>query len=877
MNACQAVRELLAAHALGALEASEGALVRDHLAACAGCRAAEAEATACLELVAAPAVAAPKAVWGRLQERIRHERSGDGPVRNLEPGAVIALSCSFCRDGLVRAQAVYCASCLAPHHPDCWDEYGRCSVMGCGETRIVRPADLPALEPGRRRRRRRRSRRVLPWLVVGVASAGAGAAAFTSAARPTAVSTGGAPAGPSPSRSLAAATQQRLDVVVEEARLDAVCRRLEAETGVSVHASSVIEDALVRDARWEGATLAEVVAGLRDRLGVEVRSDWDRGWVLLLPGGPAPLEPAGEQVAVDASRLHPAGGGEPVGLFAGGRHRLVPGGRRLAVVAGGEIRVLRGTQPEGQVSLPAPPTGLAWSPGGTRLAHLGSDGGELVLGVMDLAPELGQAHWTAPLPPALDHGAELAWLADDALVVYDRDRVVHVAAPAGGRLRPSLAREARAAADRLEALTPLPGAPGAALALLPGRVERWQVGAGGVRSGFQVACAADAPVQVAGDGALALLVGADAAVPFSLADVAQAGAPIERRGEAAWEVALAPDGRRVAWLDGGALSLRRLGPAARVPDEDGLQVTFDQRVEVGGGAPLRGLAWDAAGARLAFWSARAVYVLGAEALADGRATVDLDAPLATLADGAVAQVAWAGDDLVVRERRLRARRPVVRVERVAGPAPAPSEADPVARWFEEPPEEAPAAEGPAVVADADAEPGAGAAPTADPAGLHEPPAPIPSPSPAATPAPADAGADPEAAAPEPTVDLGHVRIGQRWVYAFDEHTREVWTVESVGVDEVVYSVQVFFDAKPLSEPSRQVWTPEREVVARVLGRPNVVERKRVRISGLTLPVVVATVGDTVTWRVEVGGRVTFPGAVRYLRGGDVVRQLVAVE
>ena len=57
------------------------------------------------------------------------------------PPLVIALSCSYCRGGLTRSAGVYCASCLAPHHPECFAEHGRCSVMGCAESRVVRPAE----------------------------------------------------------------------------------------------------------------------------------------------------------------------------------------------------------------------------------------------------------------------------------------------------------------------------------------------------------------------------------------------------------------------------------------------------------------------------------------------------------------------------------------------------------------------------------------------------------------------------------------------------------------------------------------------------------------------------------------------------------------
>ncbi len=51
----------------------------------------------------------------------------------------IALFCSFCHDSVARAEACYCASCLAPHHEECFRTHGRCSAMGCEETQTVRP------------------------------------------------------------------------------------------------------------------------------------------------------------------------------------------------------------------------------------------------------------------------------------------------------------------------------------------------------------------------------------------------------------------------------------------------------------------------------------------------------------------------------------------------------------------------------------------------------------------------------------------------------------------------------------------------------------------------------------------------------------------
>lgn len=39
--------------------------------------------------------------------------------------------CLVCRDPLT-ADRVECRSCRTPHHRDCWDYVGSCSIYGCG-------------------------------------------------------------------------------------------------------------------------------------------------------------------------------------------------------------------------------------------------------------------------------------------------------------------------------------------------------------------------------------------------------------------------------------------------------------------------------------------------------------------------------------------------------------------------------------------------------------------------------------------------------------------------------------------------------------------------------------------------------------------------
>ena len=46
--------------------------------------------------------------------------------------------CQICGDEIIR-EIVYCRSCKTPHHLDCWQYYGACSVYGCGQTKYVPP------------------------------------------------------------------------------------------------------------------------------------------------------------------------------------------------------------------------------------------------------------------------------------------------------------------------------------------------------------------------------------------------------------------------------------------------------------------------------------------------------------------------------------------------------------------------------------------------------------------------------------------------------------------------------------------------------------------------------------------------------------------
>ncbi|MBX3472561.1 MAG: iron chelate uptake ABC transporter family permease subunit [Planctomycetes bacterium] len=48
---------------------------------------------------------------------------------------------------MIRDEAAFCATCLAPHHADCFADHGHCAAPGCAERATVRAGVRP---PGRR-------------------------------------------------------------------------------------------------------------------------------------------------------------------------------------------------------------------------------------------------------------------------------------------------------------------------------------------------------------------------------------------------------------------------------------------------------------------------------------------------------------------------------------------------------------------------------------------------------------------------------------------------------------------------------------------------------------------------------------------------------
>jgi hypothetical protein len=106
-----------------------------HLEPCDDCQAVH-EAAKHARMLLLPDGLPSEAVWEGVQARI----ATDAARQDLR----VVLGCTFCHDRLRRAEAVYCATCLAPHHEDCFGEHGRCSTPGCGDTQVVRSQAGPA-------------------------------------------------------------------------------------------------------------------------------------------------------------------------------------------------------------------------------------------------------------------------------------------------------------------------------------------------------------------------------------------------------------------------------------------------------------------------------------------------------------------------------------------------------------------------------------------------------------------------------------------------------------------------------------------------------------------------------------------------------------
>lgn len=71
------------------------------------------------------------------QAMVSHSRGIDF-VEDVEAQLLDEVVCSVCGDEIEEG-LVYCRRCKTPHHRECWQYNGLCSVFGCGETRFDVP------------------------------------------------------------------------------------------------------------------------------------------------------------------------------------------------------------------------------------------------------------------------------------------------------------------------------------------------------------------------------------------------------------------------------------------------------------------------------------------------------------------------------------------------------------------------------------------------------------------------------------------------------------------------------------------------------------------------------------------------------------------
>ena len=88
-------------------------------------------------------VAEALGIYEGLQAGVTH-RLGEGVaiVAAGPPSAADSTGppiCKVCGDPIVAPPWVVCATCLTPHHRDCWEFIGACSIFGC-QGKVARPA-----------------------------------------------------------------------------------------------------------------------------------------------------------------------------------------------------------------------------------------------------------------------------------------------------------------------------------------------------------------------------------------------------------------------------------------------------------------------------------------------------------------------------------------------------------------------------------------------------------------------------------------------------------------------------------------------------------------------------------------------------------------
>jgi DNA repair exonuclease SbcCD ATPase subunit len=137
-DTCAQAAPLVVERALGLTESPQD---EKHVASCPSCQELVRAADEAMKLTLPAPLRAPEDGWQTISALAAKRRQH---VTVVAPR--VSLACSFCRGSLTREEAVFCAGCIAPHHRECFAEYGQCAILGCGSVRTVVSAT------GRRRR-----------------------------------------------------------------------------------------------------------------------------------------------------------------------------------------------------------------------------------------------------------------------------------------------------------------------------------------------------------------------------------------------------------------------------------------------------------------------------------------------------------------------------------------------------------------------------------------------------------------------------------------------------------------------------------------------------------------------------------------------------
>lgn len=141
MNSCEVVQTLIPSYAAKTLDESDQLSVEAHVQACPTCQRSIESLGAMLKLIEPPDITPPDALWGRLEASFEAEGERGGAVKTETLRIQQISECTICRGHLPGDKTVYCAACLSRYHGDCFADHGQCAVIGCTETRVVRPLE----------------------------------------------------------------------------------------------------------------------------------------------------------------------------------------------------------------------------------------------------------------------------------------------------------------------------------------------------------------------------------------------------------------------------------------------------------------------------------------------------------------------------------------------------------------------------------------------------------------------------------------------------------------------------------------------------------------------------------------------------------------